>query len=462
MASIKCPKCGEVFKVDEREYANILEQVSTQEFEDRVKREVENSKKILETKHAQEVNALRSNADKIALEKDAKIVALKASVKSEAENVAHEKDKLLAEMKQASTEQIAKKDAEIASLKAGVEAKVAEVSSCKDLEIADLKAKIDKEVSEVSNSKDMEILKLQSKVEKLEHDIALNEERKAAEIKELKDTNSIMLKMKEDEIDRVKEYKSRLSTKMVDEGLEQYCLNEFNKLRATAFREAYFEKDNDSSEGTKGDFIYRDYVNGVEFISIMFEMKTEVDSTKHKHRNEDFFDKLDKDRKKKNCEYAVLVSTLEEDSEYYNAGIVDVSHRHKKMFVVRPQCFISIITLLRNAAVANIENKQKLVELQEQNIDVTNFENVMLDFQYRFQKNYDSASTNFEKAIEGIDATIKKLEKIKDSLLTTTNQLRLANDKAQDLSIKKLTRKNPTMKALFDEVREKSANVDNE
>jgi len=261
-----------------------------------------------------------------------------------------------------------------------------------------------------------------------------------------------IIRLKDEEIERVKEMKLKLSTKMIGESLEQHCENEFNKLRSTAFQNAYFEKDNDASGGTKGDYIYREIVDGVEVLSIMFEMKNESDATATKKKNEDFLNKLDKDRKDKKCEYAILVSLLESDNEYYNSGIVDMSYRHEKMYVIRPQFFIPIISLLRNAAFNSLKYKQELNVMRTQNIDITNFEEKINTFKEGFAKNYDLASRKFKTAIDEIDKTIVHLQKTKDALLSSENNLRLANNKADDLSIKKLTRGNPTMKAKFDEL----------
>ena len=324
----------------------------------------------------------------------------------------------------------------------------------KDLEINNLQSKLDNQVlsldmkyKELINSKDQEIVSLNNKID-------LN--KKEAEIKQnnLIEQQRLELKAKDEQIAYYKDMKLKLSTKLVGESLEQHCLNAFNSIRMTAFPHAYFEKDNDSSSGEKGDFIFKEYTEeGAELISIMFEMKNENDETATKHKNEDFFAKLDKDRKTKNCEYAILVSMLEPESELYNAGIVDVSYKYPKMYVVRPQCFIPIITLLRNASLNASKYKNELMIARNQSIDVTNFENSLLDFQDKFNKNYNLASQRFNSAIEEIDKTIDHLNKVKEGLLGADRNLRLANDKAQDLSIKKLTRNNPTMKEAFDKVK---------
>jgi hypothetical protein len=275
-----------------------------------------------------------------------------------------------------------------------------------------------------------------------------------AQLIQEKENSKILLAEKEKEVEFYKDLKTRMSTKMVGETLEQHCEIQFNQLRATAFRNAYFEKDNDAKSGSKGDYIYRECDdNGVEIISIMFEMKNEMDETVTKHKNEDFFKELDKDRREKNCEYAVLVSLLESDSELYNAGIVDVSYKYDKMYVVRPQCFIPIITLLRNAALNALSYKQELMEVRNQDIDISNFEDSLLKFKNDFSSNYEKAHSHFDKAIEEIDKTIQHLEKVKKELQGSDNQLRIANNKVDDVSVKKLTRNNPTMKAKFAELK---------
>ena len=323
------------------------------------------------------------------------------------------------------------------------------------LQILDLKNKLenvtnnkDRDIKEAVNSKEIEIINLKNDIENKKNQAEL-------EKNNIKNQYEILLKEKNDQIDYYKDLKARMSTKLVGETLEQHCQIEFEKLRATAFKNAYFEKDNDSRTGSKGDFIYRENdENGVEIISIMFEMKNQNDETATKHKNEDFFAELDKDRKEKKCEYAVLVSMLEAESELYNQGIVDVSHRYEKMYVVRPQLFIPIITILRNAALNSMAYKDELQLVRNQNIDITNFETSLLDFKTAFSRNYDLASKQFNTAIEEIDKTIDHLQKVKASLLGSERNLRLANDKAGDLSIKKLTKNNPTMKARFEALKE--------
>ena len=356
---------------------------------------------------------------------------------------------------------------EIQKLKSQLDAKEAEAKTKMALRESEIKESYNKEIQKLNNTidnnkienelaiqkalalKDKEILNLSSelKTNKIQSDL---------EKKQIEDRYKEKLSMKEDEVAYYKDLKTKMSTKMVGETLEQHCQIEFNRIRTTAFPNAYFEKDNDSKTGSKGDFIFREKdIDGTEFLSIMFEMKNEMDTTATKHKNEDFFKELDKDRKEKGCEYAVLVSLLESDNEYYNTGIVDVSYRYPKMYVIRPQFFIPMISLLRNAALNTVSYKKELISIRNQNIDVSNFERKMLDFQEKFGRNYDLAQKQFKTAIEEIDKSIDHLNKIKDALTSSERNLRLANDKAQDLSIKKLTKNNPTMKQLFDEVKDK-------
>lgn len=428
MPEIKCPNCGEVFSVDENDYAQIVSQIKDkafkEELDERIKIELTNKKnefelqkKNIEIDNDKKVNALINEIEylkqKIAnFENDKKIAISEANIKNQDE--LNKKDILIAELKN-----------QIGRIEDSVE------------------YKIDKAISEK-----------EGQIKDLENNIKIMNSQKEIEIKTLNEKHREALVQKDEIIAHYKDLKSKLSTKLLGETLEQHCEIEFNKLRATAFRNAYFEKDNDSRSGSKGDYIYREInEDGVEVISIMFEMKNEGDETATKHKNEHFFKELDKDRNEKKCEYAVLVSTLESDSELYNAGIVDVSYKYEKMYVVRPQCFIPIITLLRNAAEKSIEYKNKLQVIKNQNIDITNFENKLLDFQDKFSKNYIAASNKFQTAIDEIDKTIDHLNKVKENLLSSERNLRLANDKAQDLSIRKLTHGNKTMKDMFFEVK---------
>jgi hypothetical protein len=421
MNEIICPNCKRAFKVDEAGFADILKQVRDHQFEEEILKRLALAEK----------------------EKESAVKLAEANIKN------------------ALQEQLAKKDKELADIKANNKIKISELLSSKENELLQLKSKIDSAEIE----KKLAITEATKKIEKERDDLANAIKIKETEkellkkslteqyLSELKEKDAI-IKHKDEEIALRKDMKLKLSTKMIGETLEQHCETEFNKLRATAFQKAYFEKDNDSKSGSKGDFIYRESDDaGNEIISIMFEMKNEGDQTATKKRNEDFLKELDRDRVEKNCEYAVLVSLLEADSEYYNSGIVDVSHKHPKMYVVRPQFFIPIITLLRNAAMNSIQYKAELAMVRSQNIDITNFEDKINRFKEGFARNYDLASRKFKDAIDGIDKTIKELEKTKAALLSSENNLRLANEKTEDLTIKKLTHGNPTMKAKFDDLK---------
>jgi hypothetical protein len=405
MQEIKCPHCGKVFQVDESGYAGIVQQVRDNEFH-----------KELERREAE----LREKTD--------------ASVKI----ARMEQEKISAEEIQRKDARIAEMDKEIEALKAklrGAETEtrlaVSEAISEKEKELAD---------------KALSITELEGKLESKAAESELRE-------KSLKDQYESALKMKDEQIEYYKDFKARQSTKMVGESLEQHCQNQFNQIRMTAFPKAYFEKDNDARTGSKGDFIFRESSDdGTEFISIMFEMKNEVDETATKHKNEDFFKELDKDRREKNCEYAVLVTLLEADNDLYNNGIVDVSYKYEKMYVIRPQFFIPMITLLRNAALNSLKYQRELQVVKNQQLDILHFEENMNTFKTAFAKNYDLASRKFEDAINEIDKSIRQLEKVKEALTSSERNLRLANDKAQDLSIKKLTKNAPSVKEMFDEL----------
>ena len=421
MNEIICPNCNKAFKVDEAGFADILKQVRDQQFEE----ELQNRLNI---------------ADK---EKAAAVELAKANLKNELNANIARKDKEIVELKAASERnlatKLAQKEAEIAAMKAKVEKAELE----QKLTVTEAVKAIEKERDDLANN-------LRNKeTEKQLLEKSLNEKFMA----ELK-TKDDIIKLKDEEIILRKDMKLKLSTKMIGETLEQHCEAEFNKLRATGFQNAYFEKDNDSRSGSKGDFIYRETDDaGNEVISIMFEMKNEGDETATKKRNEDFFKELDKDRNEKKCEYAVLVTLLEAESELYNSGIVDVSHKYEKMYVVRPQFFIPIITLLRNAAMNSLKYKAELALMRNQSVDITNFEEKINTFKEGFARNYELASRKFTTAITEIDKTITHLQKTKEALLSSENNLRLANNKADDLTIKKLTRGNPTMKAKFDDLK---------
>lgn len=427
--NVKCPNCKEVFKVDESVYTDIVKQVRDQQFNEELKNRLDSAEKEKENAVALAIAKIESTLQKQIAEKESVLQKQLA-----------DKDRELSDLKLKSREalmdEVAKKEERIRQLQSQVES--AQVQ--KQLELAKATSIIEKERDQLLNdlrNKDTEnALAQKSLSEQFYNKLTYKEE---------------ALRLKEEEIERLKDYKQKLSTKMIGETLEQHCENSFNQLRATAFQNAHFEKDNDASKGTKGDYIYKELdAEGNEIISIMFEMKNENDHTATKKKNEDFFAKLDKDRNDKGCEYAVLVSLLEADSELYNAGIVDVSYKFDKMFVVRPQFFIPIITLLRNAGMKSLQYKAELNVIRNQNIDITNFEDKINDFKAGFARNYDLASRQFKTAIDEIDKTMSHLQKTKDALLSSVNNLRLANNKTDDLTIKKLTHGNPTMKERFD------------
>lgn len=421
MQEIKCPKCGEVFQVDESGYAAIVKQVRDDEF----RKEIAQREKVFASEKSMAVDLA---AAKARSEKEAEIAQLKARLQSgDAQKQAELRD---ADARRQL--ELAHKDAEIAQLKSRLR------QSEMDARLA---------VQNAVQSRDAQIAQLQSEMDR---------EKLAAQLrlKSAQEQHKLEISQKEEQIAYYRDFKAKQSTKMVGESLEQHCMTEFNRIRALAFQNATFEKDNDARTGSKGDFIYRDCTDeGMEFISIMFEMKNEMDTTATKHKNEDFFRELDKDRREKGCEYAVLVSLLESDSELYNGGIVDVSHRYPKMYVIRPQFFIPMITLLRNAALSSVQYRTELELVRRQNIDITHFEDEMNDFKAKFSKNYELSSRRFKEAIDEIDKTIVHLQKTKDALLSSVNNLRLANNKAMDLSIKRLTRNNPTMQEKFAAVR---------
>ena len=423
MQEIKCPKCGEVFQVDESGYAAIVKQIRDREFQKEVYEREQQFKAHLQTLEKDRQLAIKNAVG----EKDAEIAQLKAQLNANAQN-----------NKLSVSEAVAVKEKEITAL----EARLAAYEMEKRLAVSEVVFKTERQLA----AKNEELIKLTNQIESNEKESKIREQ-------SIKDGYEAKLKIKDEQIDYYKDLKAKQSTKMIGETLEQHCAIEFNRLRATAFRNAYFEKDNDARTGSKGDFIFREFDDeGTEFISIMFEMKNEADGTATKHKNEDFLKELDKDRKEKNCEYAVLVSLLEADNELYNGGIVDMSHRYPKMYVVRPQFFIPIITLLRNAAMNSLQYKKELATIKNQNIDISHFEEDMNDFKEKFARNYRLASEKFKKAIEEIDKTIDHLQKTKEALLSSENNLRLANNKAEDLSIKRLTRNNPTMQAKFAEL----------
>ena len=425
MHEIICPHCSKAFKIDETGYADILKQVRDSEFDqqlhDRLALAEKEKNSAIELAKAKLANELQQSSSA----KDAAIQELKARLQA-AEALAK------AELANQLQKTAAAKEAEIQSLKAQLDAK----ETAQKLAINEALSAVEKERDALKGDLDRAALEKQ---------LAANA---------LKEKYETQIKDRDDAIERLRDMKARLSTKMVGETLEQHCETEFNRLRATAFQKAYFEKDNDAKGGSKGDYIFRDLDDaGTEIVSIMFEMKNENDTTATKKKNEEFLKELDKDRTEKGCEYAVLVSLLEPESELYNTGIVDVSHRYDKMYVVRPQFFLPIITLLRNAAMNSLKYKAELAIVKAQNIDITNFETELESFKSGFDRNYDLASRKFKTAIEEIDKTIDHLQKTKEALLGSENNLRIANEKAQDVTLKKLTRGNPTMAAKFEELK---------
>lgn len=405
---------------------------------------------------------------RVRAEADARVAELSAKLESAVEEresavrVAAQRERMVAQQdaadqKEELREQLAARDAQIASLKAQLDAGATQRDLAVTQAVTEARTTFEEERAKLARDLDAARFELSHEQEVRAAEKQQIETAHALEIEQARKSAQDLIRYKDEEIERLRDMKARLSTKMVGETLEQHCETQFNQLRATAFPHAYFEKDNDASDGTKGDFIFRECDEaGNEIVSIMFEMKNENDTTATKHKNEDFFKKLDSDRKKKGCEYAVLVTLLEPESELYNTGIVDVSYRYEKMYVIRPQFFIPMITLLRNAAMNALAYKQELELVRQQNIDVTEFEEMLLGFQEGFNRNYDLASRKFQTAIDEIDTTIKHLQKVKDNLISSENNLRLANDKAQGLSIRKLTWGNKTMKAKFDEAREEA------
>lgn len=461
MKEIKCPNCGKMFQVDESGYAAILKQVRDEEFE----KELELRENAIKNEKQSALKLANAESENIINSLKEKLKSTESKMALEIEKAVNEKDRELTEKSQKQLyesnskiqqlqsrletdinkmelrlkDEIAKKEQEISNLKMQIATKNSE----QDLAVSKAIAEKNQEL----NIKEQEIIALNSKFNSAENEYKIKENAiKEKFEKELKDKDEL--------IGYYKDFKARQSTKMVGESLERHCENEFNKLRATAFKNAYFEKDNDARNGSKGDYIFKEFdENGVEIISIMFEMKNEMDTTATKHKNEDFFKELDKDRNEKNCEYAVLVSLLEADDEFYNSGIVDVSYRYEKMYVIRPQFFIPMITLLRNAALNSLKYKQELVEIRNQNIDITNFENNLMEFKDSFSRNYYYAHDRFIDAIKEIDKSIEHLQKIKENLTKSDNHLRAANNKIEDVTIKKLTKGNPTMQAKFENLK---------
>ena len=459
MQEIKCPKCGEVFQVDETGYSQIAQQVRDKEFV----KEIERRERELEAKQEKELELIRlqeekeytaginkkdteiSAKDQLIAELQAKLDASETAKNLAISEAIEKKNQEISNGLREHSENLMKKDAEI---------------SARDQKITELQAKLDAgettiklAVAEAVEKKNEELSQKTSEIADLKGELKSKETENQLNEKSLKEQYEDRLRLKDEQIEYYKDFKARQSTKMIGESLEQHCLTQFNSIRMTAFPNAYFEKDNDTKTGSKGDFIYRECgEDGTEFISIMFEMKNEADTTATKHKNEDFFKELDKDRKEKACEYAILVSLLEVDNELYNNGIVDVSYKYPKMYVIRPQFFIPIITLLRNAAQNSLHYRQELQMVRNQQVDILHFEDNMNAFKEGFARNYRLASEKFTAAIEEIDKTIDHLQKTKAALLSSENNLRLANNKADELSIKRLTKNAPTVKAMFDDL----------
>ncbi|MFC3928944.1 DUF2130 domain-containing protein [Streptococcus caprae] len=423
MNHIKCPHCQTVFQVNETEYSELLSQVRSVEFEKEIHDRLEREVALVEER-------AKNNQQQALSEKDSLIVSLQAEIAA----FDAQKELVVKDTQQALAEQIAAKDRELVELS----------SQLQQLRL------------EHENELQRSLTLVEKERDTAKNELLLLEKERELALSAVRSDYEAQLKAANEQVEFYKNFKAQQSTKAIGESLEIYAETEFNKVRSYAFPRASFGKDNAvSSSGSKGDFIFREAdENGVEFLSIMFEMKNEADTTKTKHKNADFFKELDKDRKEKNCEYAVLVTMLEADNDYYNTGIVDVSHEYEKMYVVRPQFFIQLIGLLRNAALNSLQYKQELALIKEQNIDITHFEDDLNAFKTAFAKNYTSASTNFGKAIDEIDKAIKRMEEVKKFLTTSENQLRLANNKLDDVSVKKLTRNNPTMKAKFDSLKD--------
>ncbi|BEV72986.1 DUF2130 domain-containing protein [Paludibacterium sp. THUN1379] len=461
MHDILCPHCGKAFKIDEAGYADILQQVRDAAFEQQLHERLELAERDKQSAVELARSQLAAELQKTAADKEAEILALQAKIDASevtrqlAVNEAlsaseKQRDELAHQLAQVRQEQQAAAALAAAQLQAALQQTAAE----KESQIQQLKAQLEANQMSQQLAINQAVSAIEKERDQLQNGLARAELEKQLAEQSLKDKYETQIKDRDDAIERLRDMKARLSTKMVGETLEQHCETEFNRIRATAFPRAYFEKDNDARSGSKGDFIFRDHdENGTEIVSIMFEMKNESDFTATKSKNEDFLKELDKDRQEKGCEYAVLVSLLEPDSELYNTGIVDVFHRYPKMYVVRPQFFIPIITLLRNAAMNSLQYKTELALVKAQNIDITRFEDELDTFKSAFAKNYDLASRRFQTAIDEIDKSIDHLQKTKEALLGTDRNLRLANDKAQDVTIKKLTRGNPTMAAKFAELK---------
>ena len=446
MKELKCPQCGNVFKVDEADYASIVSQVKNSEFEAEVCKRLDELKAQQTAQQQVKEAKSREEFNQQILKKDLEVQAKEQELAILKDRLAGIEDKKKLEITQA----VSDKDLEIIRLKNAIELQKSEqdkaVMEAREKMQEDITKK-ERELAELRSAKDLEIAELRNQT-------TLSKSQSELEKKAIKEEYEAKLKIAQEQVDYYKDLKMKMSTKMIGETLEAHCSNVFELQMRPMFPNAYFGKDNKAVEGTKGDFIFRDSMDGTEYISIMFEMKNEADTTGKKHKNEDFFEKLDEDRKKKGCEYAVLVSLLEQDSELYNSGIVDVSHKYPKMYVIRPQFFMPIITLLVNASKKSLEYKKELAIAKSQSLDITNFENKLIEFKDKFGRNYRLASEKFQKAIDEIDKSIAALQKTKEALLGSEKNLNQALNNAEDLTIRKHTYKNPTMKALFEEARE--------
>nr|WP_277295618.1 DUF2130 domain-containing protein [Streptococcus hyointestinalis] len=453
MNTIKCPHCGTIFTINESEYSQLLAQVRSDAFEKEVHELLERETALLEEKAKNQLQESLYQKDKAIETLEHKLTDLENQQEIKLAQAISEKDQEITDL----NFKIKQFDTEKSLLIKDNERSLSEQLAKKDIQIQEMQAQLDKWQLEQENKLQSSVSAIEKERDALQNKLQLQEKEQALSLSEVKNQYEAQLKAANEQVEFYKNFKAQQSTKAIGESLEVYAETEFNKVRQIAFPNAYFEKDNQvSSRGSKGDFIYRETdENGIEILSIMFEMKNEADNTQKKHKNEDFFKELDKDRREKNCEYAVLVTMLEADNDYYNTGIVDVSHKYDKMYVVRPQFFIQLIGILRNAALNALQYKQELALMREQNIDITHFEEDLDVFKTAFAKNYNSASKNFQKAIDEIDKAIKRMEAVKAALTTSENQLRLANNKLEDVSVKKLTRKNPTMRAKFEELKDK-------
>jgi hypothetical protein len=468
MHDIICPHCDKAFKIDETGYADILKQVRDGDFEQQLHDRLELAEKDKLNAVELAKSEVGGEMQKAAAAKDSEIQALKASldagevtkklaVTEALGEVEKTRDALVNELEQAKRD----KQTAIELTEAKLAKELQTIAAAKETEIQRLQAKLDATQMEQKVAITGAVSAVEKERDELKYGLEQAELKTQLSEQSLKDKYETQIKDRDDAIERLRDMKARLSTKMVGETLEQHCDTEFNRIRATAFPRAFFEKDNDARTGSKGDYIFRDSDDAdTEIVSIMFEMKNEIDTTATKKKNEDFLKELDKDRREKGCEYAVLVSLLEPDSELYNTGIVDVFHRYPKMYIVRPQFFLPIITLLRNASMKSLEYKKELALVKAQSVDITNFEADLDNFKTAFAKNYDLASKKFQTAIDEIDKSIDHLQKTKDALLSTDRNLRLANDKSQDVTIKKLTRRNPTMAIKFDDLNNKVSSDD--